>query len=131
MIISLRNTTIIKKYLNAYLPPLLWAVIIFALSSQSNLPSPDSSTFNFIFKKSAHITVFAVFFLLLSRGLHITQPRFDLKKNWYIPIGICLFYAVSDEVHQSFVSYRHSSIADIGYDMLGVLTMYLYKIGYI
>lgn len=129
---SLFNTTRVagkplSVWASAVIPPLLWAGCIFFFSSRSELPAAAYSAFDFVLKKIAHITVFAVLFVLTNRGLSLTIDHYSLKKHWYVPVLICLMYALSDELHQHFVPNRHASIRDVGYDMLGVFTMYLYK----
>lgn len=104
----------------AYFPVFLWAAIIFLLSSQSVLASLDLSVADFIFKKSAHIFVYAVLFFLLFRANYLTNQS-SSKINWTIVFSICLIYAISDEVHQSLVPGRHAAIRDIAYDSLGML----------
>lgn len=127
----LNKVTIADKplalWLNAILPPLLWAGFIFFFSSRSELPVAAYSTFDFILKKMAHITVFAILFVLTNRSFSLLLGNYSLKKHWYLPVLICFFYALSDELHQHFVPNRHASFRDVGFDMLGVFTMYLYK----
>ncbi len=109
----------LKKWGNAYLPPVLWGVLIFILSSQQTLPGFDESLWDFVFKKLAHITVYAVLYLLLFRAVQLT---INTQKNFRyltIPLAICLVYAVTDEFHQSLVPGRYPTFRDVGYDMLG------------
>lgn len=117
----------LKVWLNAVLPPVLWATVIFLFSSRSTLPSAPYSSYDFILKKIAHITVFAILFVLTNRSFSMLSARYELKKHWYLPVLICLLYALSDEIHQYFVPNRHASLRDVGFDMLGVFSMYLRK----
>jgi VanZ family protein len=121
----------LKKIIIAYLPPTLWATMIFLLSSQSVLPGFEESPHDFIFKKTAHIVVYLVLYLLLKRATDITIKNKSSKKHLFIPILICLIYAVSDEFHQSLVPGRYATLRDIGYDMLGVGTAFLRKYDFI
>lgn len=73
----------------------------------------------------AHMFVFAVLFFLTHRSFALTNKNYSVKKHWYIPVLICFIYALSDEIHQSFVPNRYATVRDVGYDMVGVLTMYL------
>lgn len=117
----------LRIWLSAMLPPLLWAGVIFLFSSRSSLPSAPYSAYDFVLKKAAHITVFAILFVLTNRSFSMLYAKYELKKHWYLPALICLLYALSDETHQYFVPNRHSSIRDVGFDMLGVFSMYLKK----
>jgi Predicted integral membrane protein len=114
----------------------LWALVIFIFSSQQILPSLEFSAFDFLLKKSAHIFVYAVLYFLLYRSVDKSLPaqagRFkNASSLFYLPILICLFYAISDEIHQSFVPGRYATLKDVGFDMLGVLIAFLRKYKYI
>ncbi|MBP9820439.1 hypothetical protein KBC79_06935, partial [Candidatus Woesebacteria bacterium] len=52
---------------SAYLPAFVWAATIFILSSQSQLPGFTIIGYDYMFKKLAHISVYAVLYLLLHR----------------------------------------------------------------
>jgi len=123
----------ISTYLNAILPPILWAGIIFLFSHQSILPGFSLSVLDFLFKKSAHVFVFGVLYLLIWRAGFLI--KFNAKKldsslmtsyqNWWLPLAIVIIYAVSDELHQSLVSGRSASLRDVGFDTLGASLMML------
>jgi len=112
----------------AYSLPALWAGIIFFLSNQEVLPGFSVSIYDFIFKKTAHMFVYAVLYLLLFRAYKKTSSQKITKKHYLVPIFISLLYALTDEFHQSLVPGRHPTIRDAGYDMLGVLTVLLYQL---
>lgn len=108
---------------SAIFPPLLWAGLIFFLSSQSVLPGLTVSLGDFLLKKTAHIFVYAVLYLLLFRATflltdRVNQPRRQLLLAW-LPLILCLIYAISDEVHQTFTPGRNGSVIDVGFDMIG------------
>lgn len=125
-----KDLTFIKIF-NAYLPPVLWAVLIFVFSSQTTLPGFEESAYDFILKKTAHIGVYLILYLLVLRSVKLTiKNKYDKLIIW-LPILICLLYATSDEFHQSLVPGRYSTIRDIGYDMLGVSIAFLKKYSYI
>lgn len=113
----MQNT--IKVYALAYFPSIAWAGLIFALSSLSTLPGFSFSPLEFVFKKAAHMTVYAVLFALLYRARIHTNPQIERRRAWIFPLLICLLYAVSDEIHQSFVPGRYGTLRDVGFDMLG------------
>lgn len=106
-----------KTYLNAFVPPILWAMVIYFLSDQSVLPGFEVSLFDFVLKKTGHVFVYAVLFFLVYRGLKLTYPA--KSQLVYLPLLICLLYAISDEIHQSFTPGRYPSPRDVGYDLLG------------
>ncbi len=122
----------IKLWVKAFLPAIVWAIVIFTLSSQPTLPGFESGVFDFILKKSAHMFVYAVLYLLIARGVEMVEPA-KAKKSWliFLPLLIVLFYAISDEFHQSLVPNRYPTWRDIGYDILGASLMFFRKYKYI
>lgn len=94
---------------------ILFAIIIFYVSSLSNLPAPKmidlSSFYHFL------IFFYFSFFLLLA-----IKGRDNLKlKNLILPMIIALIYAALDEIHQAFVPYRSCDFFDFFTDSAGIL----------
>jgi VanZ family protein len=96
--------------LSAWLPVIAWAALIFALSSIPHLGT-GLGTWDTILRKGAHVTEYAILGLLLLRAIGRELPAFLLG------IG----YAITDELHQHFVTGRHSSPLDVAIDSTGVL----------
>jgi hypothetical protein len=98
-----------SRVLSAWLPVVAWAGLIFTLSS-----IPDLGTglggWDLVLRKLAHAGEFAVLGLLLVRALG--RP---LLAFW---LGAA--YAVTDELHQSFVPGRVGSPLDVAIDAAGV-----------
>jgi VanZ family protein len=99
-----------SRSLTHWLPVVLWAAVIFALSSVPSLSS-GLGTWDVVLRKGAHITEYALLALLLARALEREVPAFALG----------VLYAVSDEVHQSFVRGRHAAPLDVAIDSVGLL----------
>ncbi|HYD35307.1 MAG TPA: VanZ family protein [Vitreimonas sp.] len=119
------STTPLFTWANAFLPPFLWAGVIFLFSSQHALPSVEASELDFILKKVAHMFVYGVLYFLLHRGISLTTgPKYE-KLHWSLPVLLTLLYAASDEWHQSWVAGRSATFRDIGYDLLGALIVLL------
>lgn len=118
----------IKDYCFAYSLPIIWAGFIFFLSAQKVLPGFSVSLYDFIFKKGAHMFVYAILYILLFRAYKKTNNTKITKKHYIVPVFISLIYALADELHQSMVPGRYPTIRDAGYDMLGVLTVLLYQL---
>jgi VanZ family protein len=108
-----------------WLPPVLIMGLIFYLSSLSTLPDFDS--FDFSMKKGAHFSVYALLYLFLFRAFCLSNsPRKTPSIPFYILPGIvAVLYAISDEIHQSFVPYRTPTVRDVLIDTAGVLAMSL------
>lgn len=92
-------------------PALLWAAIIFALSSRPTLPVSLSHGSD----KLAHYLAYAVLGGLAARAVPAGR-RFAL-----IAILLGVAYGASDELHQHFVPGRSVEFADWIADSLGVL----------
>ena len=129
----------LKILLSAAFPPIAWAALIYFLSSQPVLPGIEIHSFDFILKKTGHMFVYAVLYVLLYRStVVVSNPDafkiFSKHRNAFVfitPILICLAYAISDEIHQSFTPNRFPSARDVGYDMIGVWIAYLKVYKYI
>ena len=96
--------------LSRWLPVLLWAGLIFGLSSIPSL-STGLGTWDLVLRKCAHATEYAILAVLLVRALGRELPAFVA--------GVA--YAVTDEVHQRFVPGRHGAVYDVAIDAFGVL----------
>ena len=95
--------------LRLWAPVVLWAAVIFALSSISDLGT-GLGTWDLVFRKLAHAAEFAVLGALLLRALAVERAA--------LALGIA--YAASDELHQHFVPGRRGSPVDVLIDAVGV-----------
>lgn len=122
-----------RVWIKALFPPLIWGTLIFVFSSQPTLPSPNLLLADFLLKKSAHIFVYAVLYLLVWRALFLlTDRRSPLDKRvWLGALLICFFYALSDEWHQSWTPTRTATWRDVSFDSLGILGAFLWRYQYI
>lgn len=75
--------------------------------------------------------VYFVLFFLLHWGYYRSTKRKNTLEAWVIPLSLCFAYALSDELHQSFVPGRTATVRDIGYDSLGMTIALLRQYGYI
>lgn len=98
-----------SRALTLWLPVVAWAALIFALSSIPHLSS-GLGTWDYVLRKCAHVTEYAIFGALLLRALGREAPAFLAG----------LAYAGSDELHQHFVRGRHAAPLDVAIDALGV-----------
>ena len=92
-----------------WLPVVIWAAVIFTLSSIPSL-STGLGTWDTILRKGAHLTEYAVLGGLLYRALG--------REALALAVGIA--YAATDELHQYFVRGRHASPVDVAIDAVGV-----------
>jgi VanZ family protein len=96
--------------LNAWLPVAIWAAVIFTISA---VPSLDSGlgVWDTVLRKLAHVGEYAVLGALLYRAVR-REPA---------AVFLGSLYAVTDEVHQSFVTGRNGSPVDWLIDTAGVV----------
>ena len=118
---SSRFRTIIKL-LWYWLPPLVVMAAIFLASSQSSLPQAKGEWLDAFIKKLAHVGEYTLLFVLLVRAwsLHVRLPVAGWA-GWLTT----LVYAISDEVHQSFVPNRHANWYDVVIDVAVPLVLCL------
>jgi VanZ family protein len=99
-----------------WLPALMMMLIIFSFSSQ---PSSDLPNFNWadeIVKKGGHIVGYAM--LALSYWYALRMQSGQRWLAWLLSV----LYALTDELHQSFVPGRYASIWDVLiFDNFGVV----------
>lgn len=87
------------------------------VDKKQNINKQSNEKINIIIRKNAHAFEYLMLALLVANLLF----SFDLKgKNAVVYIlFICLFYAVTDEFHQMFVTGRSSLVSDVLIDFLG------------
>lgn len=98
-----------SRLFTVWLPVLIWAAVIFTLSSIPSL-STGLGTWDTILRKGAHLAEYAVLGGLLYRALG--------REPLALAVGIA--YAATDELHQYFVRGRHASPVDVAIDAVGV-----------
>lgn len=129
------------KRIKAWLPAALWMGVIFMMSAMPGDVSGDTSgrlmklllwlisliagdeaaagipldTLHLLIRKAAHMTEYAVLFLLYHRALRMENA----KHPGLYALALCAAYAATDEFHQGFVEARGPSAADVGIDTLG------------
>ena len=108
-----------KKFFKFWLPVLVWAGFIFFLSSIPNLKTDLEQ--DFILRKIAHILEYAILTFLLIRAF--TKEKLTNKKIAIYSIVFAIFYAFTDEYHQTFIQGRQGSLKDAGIDSIGILIM--------
>lgn len=128
---------LLPPWLRAWWPALVWACIIFTLSTDS-FSSENTATlfspivrwlfphltleqFNFvhhIIRKTAHFTEYFIFCMLLYRG--VRRDGRGWRWTWGISaLSVAAGYSILDEVHQAFVASRTASPYDSLLDSIG------------
>ena len=109
-----------------YLPAVIWACMIYVLSSRPVLGGSGIFLLSdFLLKKAAHIFVFGMlYFWLLVGASQGFREHLSYRKQAIFFVLVFL-YAIFDEVHQSFTPGRVPTLRDVGYDMLGAGLIFL------
>jgi VanZ family protein len=129
------------NFIYYWLPPLLWMGLIFLVSSDGEsfnrssrilgpffnwlLPGAAPQTIENLVvaaRKLAHVTEYACCAILLWRALRRHHARDTRPWTWREPafaMVIVIAYAITDEVHQSFVPGRQGAAMDVLLDSLG------------
>ena len=100
--------------LACWLPPCMYAAVIFYLSS---LPGATYFPSFFSADKIFHLGEYALLGYLVARALG--NYGLTKKKLFIRALALCVLYGISDEVHQMFVPHRFPSVMDILADGLG------------
>ncbi len=112
-----------KTFLNYFLL-LIWMGVIFYISGQPDLKSGLENRIDFILRKMAHITEYAILTFLAWRAFAGgEETAYSNFRRWSFLIYAIIFsalYAASDEYHQTFVAGRVGNTADILIDALGI-----------
>jgi VanZ family protein len=96
--------------LRLWLPVVAWCAVIFAFSAVPSLGT-GLGTWDLLLRKLAHIAEFAILGGLLMRA----TGRATLA------IVLATTYAVSDEIHQTFVAGRAGRPVDVAIDAVGIV----------
>lgn len=109
-----------KKSLSAWLPVAAWCALIFILSGIPNLKT-EFGFGDLILRKCAHLTEYAILYLLSFRAFSLQRPGMPLNKRMAAALLLAVAYAASDEFHQSFVPTRGPSVMDVLIDSTGAV----------
>jgi VanZ family protein len=102
---------------------LIYALLIFIVSAIPSLTPPN---LGFVLQdKILHFIEYSLFSFLLFLAF-FTSGRQFLKKNvFFLSCLIGMVYAVTDEIHQGFVSGRSREFFDFVADSLGIIMVQL------
>jgi VanZ family protein len=111
-----------------WLAVIAWMSLIFVVSSRPSLHAHSTGSVDFLLKKLAHIGEYAVLTALLwwTFQMHTSTK----SQAWLLAILVAVFYAVSDEWHQSWIVGRQGAVRDVGVDTLGAALGYVLVSGW-
>ncbi|MCK5761950.1 MAG: VanZ family protein [Candidatus Izimaplasma sp.] len=117
-----------------------WMAIIFLLSAQgandsavvsagitdriyqvlnSSFPNLNIETLHIFIRKLAHFAIYLVLGGLVFNALNYNEQK--QSYNFIVALLISFLYAISDEIHQTFVPGRAGQIYDVLIDLIGSL----------
>lgn len=111
-----------RKLVWRWLPALAWMGLIFFVSAQPSLPSAPA-WWDLILKKTMHAVAYGILTWLYLRALRGTWG----DEGWIrvASAAMAVLYAISDEVHQTFVPGRNGTWVDVMLDGVGILSVTL------
>ena len=107
----------IGEFLKRWGPAVAWMGLIFFISAQSRLPHVEESWLDLLIKKGGHMAGYAVLAGLLWRAINGRRGT----RTALLALALSLAYAAGDEYHQTFVSGRNGTAADVVIDGIGAL----------
>ena len=103
---------------------ILWAGVIFYLSSQPSIDTPSLFPGQ---DKLFHMVAFGILGFLLMGGMKITSSSYQTRQVGFVVVLVVL-YGLLDEFHQYFVPGRtmdiYDALADAAGGLLGAWSMY-------
>ena len=132
----------VPAWVRAWWPALLWAGIIFSMSTDTfsaehtgsvlepilrwlvpSITEDQFAAIHFFIRKSAHFTEYYIFCLLLYRG--VRGDRSGWRWTWGLTALFCAAgYSALDEIHQAFVASRTASVYDSLLDSAGAFVAF-------
>jgi VanZ family protein len=101
-----------------WLPPVGWMAAIFVASNTPSAQIPSAGPWDLVVKKGGHLASYALLAWLWLRAL---RPAAVSLRVVLVVLVIVVLYAVTDEVHQTFVPGRSGTAVDVLIDAAGAL----------
>lgn len=128
------------KTVRAWAPAVIWMGVIFFFSTdigggehtgrfiapfirwlRPDIAPADLEAVQFTIRKVAHVTEYAILAMLIAsarRGTDTAARRLTPREA-LIVLTLTTFYAITDEIHQTFVSGRMGTVTDVLIDAVG------------
>ena len=112
-----------RKVLVNWVPVVVWASLIFTMSSLPTGTASQVVLTDYLIKKTAHMFEYGIFALLVYRA--IGGDDFEIDRRGFLAVIAAMFYGTSDEYHQSFIPGRTARPYDVLFDTIGAATAIL------
>lgn len=106
----------LKLFFKYWLPVLLYAILIFYISS---IKGPQIPPIFILSDYILHAIEYLPFGFLMCRAIKNTKDNFSSRKIFIASIVLVFLYAASDEFHQLFIPGRFASLIDLFADTIG------------
>ncbi|HLL61276.1 MAG TPA: VanZ family protein [Candidatus Nitrosocosmicus sp.] len=113
----------LKTFVFYWLPPLVWMITIFLFSARPRFGITEQSVSDFFIFKLLHMIEYGGLYFLLFRAIHTANN--NKHTSFKLAFIISFIYAVSDEIHQTFVPTREGRMRDVVIDTVGIIAVYL------
>ena len=132
-----------RSFARYWLPPLAWMALIWTLSSDIGSADHSAGPFGWIIgalfpwatpaqidlahvtvRKLGHMVEYAILAVLWFRTLYAGR-RLPFTGSALAALAISVAWAITDELHQSFVPSRNASVLDVIFDSTGALLVLL------
>ncbi len=112
----------IRFFIVYVLPPIIWMGTIFWFSNRHHFTITESSVSDFFIFKLLHMAEYGGLYFWLFRLFYKTHKKDGYKYAFIISI----LYAISDEIHQSFIPTREPRMRDVVIDSTGIIIMFTF-----
>ncbi len=117
----------LKKLIFYWLPPILWMLFIFFLSSKQSISITKEFVWDFIIFKTFHLIEYAALNFLFFRAFYgWGNKKGDITKILILSLFFSIVYAATDEYHQTYTATREGRFRDVIIDSAGAVLMYIY-----
>ncbi len=115
------------RLLKYWLPPFLWMVCIFVLSSRQHFTITKTYFLDFLIFKFLHMVEYALLYILIFRAFYLGRNKKKLLESSLLYSFIfSVLYALSDEFHQTLVPTREGRLRDVLIDTSGIFLVFIF-----
>ncbi|ADQ08061.1 VanZ family protein [Caldicellulosiruptor hydrothermalis 108] len=95
------------------------------ITGKDLINSNNRKNFEFLIRKIAHVTEYFILSMLFYKAFY--EYNKNPKKSFILTATFSILYAISDEIHQVFVSDRGPSPVDVMIDSVGIFGYFVVK----